>query len=703
MGCAVLSCILSASVYAQALDSAEAVDGGEWLWAAPDTLKDVVVTATRSRWQLSLLPAAVTRIDGAEVRSLGAARLGEVLEEQTGISTVADYGGGTGIQLQGMDSEHVLVMVDGVPLVGRQAGTLDLRRLSVTGIEQVEVVYGATSSLYGNEALGGVVNIITQRQAPKGWHGLAMHRYGRFQAHDSQLSLSHGSKYWDVSAFANRYGSQGYTLPGVALPGATSGLEVQPFTNWTFQTQSTLRPSKYLHLRLSARHYRETQGLVLNENQGERDRKGEGHLREWNTRLQIDVPKHEGWEGGMDLYFTSYAANQYALAQGTIVGEPVSRFLQHFVQGQFQGAYALNQNMRLSAGIGWRYERLARTYFEETPVQHAPYVYTQYEGSFFDKQLHVVAGLRLDVHTQYASQLSPKLALRYAFNKKIGMAASFGSGFKAPDFRQLYFNFSSATEGYVVLGQQVLSDEIASSNLQPLPNVADRTSALKPEQALSYRLSLDYKPLKGFKIELSAFRNDLQNLINTYLVGRTPSGQQVFSYYNAQRAYIQGLALNGQTRLWGRTLRIAWGYQLLYAYDKEVQTLFRQGRAFARDPKTQESVRLPSNAYFGLMDRSRHTANVRLFYEWLKPQIHTNVRLTYRSRYGRLDTNQNGYLDTRDTFAPGYFTLDWAASKTFYGHYVLAAGVDNVLNFTDPLNLPQVPGILWYISFRLRF
>ena len=72
-----------------------------------------------------------------------------------------DFGGGEGIQIQGLDSEYILILIDGLPLIGRQSGTLDLNRIAIGNIEQIEVINGSSSSLYGSEALGGVVNIIS--------------------------------------------------------------------------------------------------------------------------------------------------------------------------------------------------------------------------------------------------------------------------------------------------------------------------------------------------------------------------------------------------------------------------------------------------------------------------------------------------------------------------------------------------------------
>ena len=128
----------------------------------PETLDEVVVTATRTLRQLSSVPLPVTLISKSQLRQTGVVRLNEILNEQTGIITVADESGFDGVQIQGIASDYVLVLIDGVPLVGRSSGNFDLSRLTVGNIQQVEVVKGPSSSLYGSEALGGVINIITE-------------------------------------------------------------------------------------------------------------------------------------------------------------------------------------------------------------------------------------------------------------------------------------------------------------------------------------------------------------------------------------------------------------------------------------------------------------------------------------------------------------------------------------------------------------
>ena len=125
-------------------------------------LEPVVVTATRTPQRLKDTPVITNLITRAEIEATGAENIGEVLEHTAGIIIHRDAHG-DGVQLQGLDSEYVLILVDGEPQVGRIAGKLDMARLAVENVERIEIVKGATASLFGNAALGGVINIITRK------------------------------------------------------------------------------------------------------------------------------------------------------------------------------------------------------------------------------------------------------------------------------------------------------------------------------------------------------------------------------------------------------------------------------------------------------------------------------------------------------------------------------------------------------------
>ena len=159
----------------------------------PENLDPVVISATRTKRQLSSLPMPTQFIPQKEIEAINAIRLTDLLSEQTGLITVPDFGGGQGIQMQGLDSQYTLVMIDGVPLIGRSAGTLDLSRITVGNIKQIEIVRGASSSLYGNEALGGIINIITQE--PKlGKTTRIDYRAGSLSTHDLRVNTREREK-----------------------------------------------------------------------------------------------------------------------------------------------------------------------------------------------------------------------------------------------------------------------------------------------------------------------------------------------------------------------------------------------------------------------------------------------------------------------------------------------------------------------------
>ncbi|WGU71318.1 TonB-dependent receptor plug domain-containing protein [Capnocytophaga canimorsus] len=156
-------------------------------------LGEVVISATRTLRQLSSLPLQVQLIKEKEIRSTNASRLSEVLAEQNGLVTIPGHTGGEGIQMQGLDVAYTLILIDEMPLVGRVLGQLDLNRISVGNIQQVEIVKGASSSLYGSEALGGVINVIT-KIPEDGLKASVNYKESRFATHDASMNIGYRKK-----------------------------------------------------------------------------------------------------------------------------------------------------------------------------------------------------------------------------------------------------------------------------------------------------------------------------------------------------------------------------------------------------------------------------------------------------------------------------------------------------------------------------
>ena len=147
-----------------------------------------MITGTKTLRVVSSLPLNASVIKKEEIEKTNATRLSDIINEELGLITISDFGGAEGIQMQGLDSEYTLVLIDNQPLVGRSAGSLDLDRISVGNIKQIEIVRGPSSSLR-NEALAGVINIISD-EPKKGLNGKISSSYETHNTIDSNFSLS---------------------------------------------------------------------------------------------------------------------------------------------------------------------------------------------------------------------------------------------------------------------------------------------------------------------------------------------------------------------------------------------------------------------------------------------------------------------------------------------------------------------------------
>ncbi|HWM87488.1 MAG TPA: TonB-dependent receptor plug domain-containing protein, partial [Kofleriaceae bacterium] len=122
---------------------------------------EVIVIDSRSEKPLGEAVGAVEVVDREAIRARGARNVSDALRGRIGLEVVPALRG-TAIRAQGMDPSYVLILIDGLPAIGRVDGALDLDRLPVGGVERIEVMKGPSSALYGSDALGGVINVVTR-------------------------------------------------------------------------------------------------------------------------------------------------------------------------------------------------------------------------------------------------------------------------------------------------------------------------------------------------------------------------------------------------------------------------------------------------------------------------------------------------------------------------------------------------------------
>ncbi len=637
-----------------------------------ENLEEVVVTATRTLRQLSSLPLPVTLISRRQLQQTGVIRLDEILDEQTGILMTPDatIGGGEGVQIQGISSDYIMVLIDGVPVVGRSSGNLDLSRLAIGNIQQVEIVKGPSSSLFGSEALGGVINIITEKPDSEDISGQVSHRSATFNNQNTSVNLNQRRGKLGYSLFADRLSTDGYDLAPLQ-----DGQTINPFYNYTINGRVFLEASEKWDIFASARYF--FQEFDMSPDSSE----------ETDTNLHLRVTQNPGTKSNLqyEVYFTRYTTNEQ-------IEDPVNSdtliendFDQRLLRPEIRYNYTFGPGNTLSLGAGYNFETLDRSLFREQVSFESQYLFAQYDFKPAEK-LNIIAGARFDHHSEYNAQLSPKLSVRYDINPALAVKGSIGSGFKAPDFRQLYLDFSNvAGGGYSVFGKEVESegierlrenDELASLQV----DASELGDPLDAESSVGYNLGITYKK-GGLSAEINLFRNDFRNLIDTRILATKNNGQNVFGYINRERVFTQGLETDLKVRLLDN-LELSAGYQLLFAYDKDRLEDIENGEVFARDPQTLETVRLDRSGYFGLENRSRHAFNVKLFGEIPKWKANANLRAVYRGRFGITDRNGNGLLDVLDdSFVQGYTLVNLSFGKRLFEHYSVQIGANNVFNF----------------------
>ncbi len=659
---------------------------------AEKALEEVTITATRSERRLSTVPMPVMLISQAQIKQIGSLRLNEVLQEQTGLAIVQDHG--QGLQIQGLAPDYTLILIDGEPMIGRTAGTLELSRVAVGNIRQIEIVKGASSSLYGSEALAGVVNIITEKPQ-QNQIDLSL-RQGANNTSDIGASLHFRKEKLGATLFVNRYASGGYDVSP-----QTFGQTVEPFETYTLQNKWYYQLAENSELSLSMRYFSERQQARFALSEGQVG--GEGKVQDWSILPSWQWRKGK-WQWQARFYQAVYENNSLLNWEATGAEYERTFFRQTFARPELQAEYYLSDAHVFTFGGGHIWESVAASRYTSQKFFQTRYAFVQHEWQPH-KAWNITTGARFDAHSVYGQQLSPKIALQYEILPSLSWRASLGRGFKAPDFRQLYLNFTNTIAGYSVFGTEELPEVLrrlqAEGQLAEILFAPEEVGRLQAESAWGLNTGFRFER-KGLVAELNVFRNDIENLIESQAFARRSNGQNIFSYRNLRRIYTQGIELNLQYKL-HPSLSLAGGYQYLEAYDKEVLAQIERGELFRRDPQTLQTVRLTRQDYGGLMGRSRHMANVKLFYENKKQGTFANLRAVYRGRFGLADRNGNLILDADNEYVADFWTLNASVAKSFYKEmFRLQAGIDNLLNYRDEASQPNIAGRLWWLSLQVH-
>jgi len=683
--------IFSGKLYAQSIISTDSLKTKE--------LDEVVVTATRSERMMGALPMPVSLIAKMQIKAMGSMRLNDVLTEQTGLVIVPQVNGsGNGIQVQGFNPDYTLILIDGEPLIGRSTGSLDLSRITVGNIKQIEIVKGPSSSLYGSEALAGVINIITER--PRSTAGSLYSRYGTNNTLDLSGDASWSKNKFTAYLFANRYSTDGYDLSSESI-----GPTVSPFRSYTFNSKVTYKFNLKTDLSISGRYFNEEQRFhdeVVNSENELSGASNNGSIKEWNINPVLTHRFSNRFKTVARFYSTQYKteSNINLDVDGSLYYH--DDFKQTFTRPELNAEYFINDNNNITVGAGTIREGVQTSRYGDANKrkQQTSYGFFQYEWQPVERA-NIIIGGRFDHNSVYGSQFSPKLSAQYELNDRITLKASGGLGFKAPDFRQLYLNFNNSSVGYTVLGTEVVVDRLkeleAQGKIQTYLYDSALIGKLEAERSAAVNVGGKVKLTSVVTWDVNGFYNSINNQIESQPVALTNNNQTIYSYRNISRSFTSGVESNFSCNI-VKNVTVSAGYQLLYAKDKDVEQAVKKGEVFARDPDTGATRRLKSGDYFGLYSRSRHSGNLKIFYSNPVTKWEGSLRVIYRGKFGVNDINSNAILDRYDDFVAGYALVNLSVAKTITQGIRFQLGVDNLFNYKNATYLPNVPGRLMYAS-----
>lgn len=657
----------------------------------------VVVTATRTERKLSNLTVPVTIINAKTIQQNGALRLTDILKEQTGLNLTSGFG--AGVQLQGLNPDYTIILINGEPLVGRTAGVLDLNRIALGNIKKIEIVKGPSSSLYGSEAMAGVINIITD--ASYGAPITVGLRYGTYNTLDANLETKWNTKNVLYQGFYNVYSTDGYSI----RPNSNSRVTT-PIDRYSTTQQLKLNLGATTNLVFNTRF---TQEKIQNEiavaNNGVTIYSiGKEDIKDANLSASLNHRFSTTLKTSIRAYTTTYDAVQNLV---TINGLPYRDVLNHqFKRLENQTDWDIQKKLQAVFGIGAVWEGVKSSRYDSEQIRkqnEIQYAFTQWEWKPTEK-FTLIGGLRFDNNTQFASALSPKVSMLYKLNPHHQFKLSIGQGFKAPDFRQLFLDFTNAAAGsYSVFGvaqaQQVIAKLDALGQIGNLFPSYYQLKALKPEYSNGVHFTWDWKINPRSNVSVQFFRNDIKNLIESQQVGTYISGAQIYSYLNIGRAFTTGFELEGQHQL-NKTLSLSGGYQYLVTGDKDQIAEIKSGTVYTKNSQGYSRL-MQLNEYVGLPNTSKHKLQVKLNYN--SPMgYYLNVRTIYRSKWAVNNNNGNEVFDYGDVFASGYVAINSAAGKTFKNGLNIQAGIDNITNYVDAANLPNLPGRTLYMSVKYQ-
>lgn len=530
---------------------------------------EVVVTATRTENDVKKVPASTQVITQEDIKRGGATSVRNALSMYANIFQKSKVrGGGHDIIIRGMETKHSLVMVNGHRISNEAdasglGNAMSLDRININDVEKIEIVRGPSSALYGSEAMGGVLNIITKpskeqtlltglehtsEDTSHWWHAdtgrignfsmtldarfnkinrsmpdtaTESDPYGTAQTYNASLNY-YVNDHSYVNAYMDYYSQHLKTDMGTPA--------MKPITLTTSSGKMSLSGQAMLEGTGSKAFKQKNYGISWNGKTDKNDWQIQAYMSKFNwsttsnTKVLGSIPP-AGMEGMFNYLLqqkNTYDFNHDEHNMWAIEGRDSLRVNDHH-RVTFGAEYV--KDKVAGTGLGKNGDGVhnitengtTKSSSEKTLSSYAAYLQDEIEyGKWF-----IVPAIRYDHHSAYGSHTSPKIGVTYNATDHFRIKANYGDGFKAPSVSQLYYD---------------LDMEMGRGNWVHLTGNPN----LKPEKSKSWDLGVEAEFGKGYG-SLTYFDNDVDNLIASIPKGKDSNGHNLHRYENVNKARIKGL------------------------------------------------------------------------------------------------------------------------------------------------------------------
>ena len=482
-------------------------------------LNEIVITGTRTDFTSTDTPVFTEIINSSDIRSSNAFTVGELIEDRAGVCKMYNFDGSFDYNLLGLDSKYILILKDGQPVTGKFADKIDLDQIVLANVDKIEIIKGPGSALYGTEAMGGVINIISKkvnsayntevRLKNENFDGVARNWLDNPNAQNLSYNISIPVKTYRIdftSAYQLLNDGENFTIAG---KDNASKINLDFGLSWSSNDKKHFVKTGYNYFtRVDTSDTYTSTGFLVKSNSTDIIRKEITASHDYNfrenmtitQRLNINNYERTYRQTGIDDSFLRFANTKENLSdyelKVSLESEKISLI---------SGFELSEPSFKNDRAQGETYNRKTRS------------VFIQNNYKYSDSQ-KIITGIRYD---RYGSELvySPRVAYLFEYSENTRFRFSTGTGFRIPSFLELHIDFYNVDNGYVVKGNRFL----------------------KPEKSVGSTVNVEYITEK-VRMNALAYQNRFRDKIfSTYK--DTSSAIVFYEYKNIAKSKFQGLEL----------------------------------------------------------------------------------------------------------------------------------------------------------------